>query len=171
MPAPSQTILAISYFFHLVATVIWLGGLAVLGLLVFPAARRALAENPALYALLTRIRQRFLPLTHFSLVVLIVTGLVQMTADPNYDGMLQFTNEWSRVILFKHIAIAGMVVCGLLLQYAVAPALERVSLLVERGKGDPAAQERLRRQEVRLTWINIGLGLLVLAFTAWATAI
>jgi hypothetical protein len=24
---------------------------------------------------------------------------------------------------------------------------------------------------VRLTWLNVGLGLLVLAFTAWATAL
>ncbi len=167
----SQTLLAISYFFHLVATVVWIGGLVTLVLLVWPELRRLLETHPALYGTLTRLRKRFFPLTNLSLVVLIVTGLFQMTGDVNYDGLMQFENEWSRVMLFKHIAIGGMVVCGVALQWWVAPALERTSLLAERGKADHQSWEKLRRQEVRLTWLNVLLGLLVLGFTAWATAI
>ncbi len=167
----SQSTLVISLFFHLVATVIWIGGLVVLTLLVWPETRRILAENPGVYSLLTRLRKRFLPLTNLSLAVLIVTGLFQMTADPNYEGVLQFANEWSRAMLLKHIAVGGMVVCGAGLQFWVAPALERTSLLAERSKGDPAEWARLHRLEVRLTWLNVFLGVLVLAFTAWATAI
>lgn len=162
--------LAISYFFHLVATVVWIGGLVILVILVWPEARRTL-DDKGLHPLLARLRKRFMPMSNLSLVVLIITGLVQMAADPNYDGVLQFRNEWSRVILLKHIAIGGMVICGLLLQYQVAPALERAMLLVERGKGNPDEWARLRRHEVRLTWINVILGILVLGFTAWATAL
>ena len=73
--------------------------------------------------------------------------------------------------MFKHIAILGMFVCGLILQYQVVPELERATLLVEHHKGDPAELERLRRSEARLTWINVGLGVLVLGFTAWLTAL
>lgn len=170
-PAPSQTVLAIAYFFHLIATVVWVGGLVVLTILVWPEARRTLGGNPALEPLLAGLRRRFMPLTNFSLVVLTVTGLVQMTGDPNYDGVLQFGNEWSRVILLKHVAIAGMFACGLILQFNTIPALERASLLAERGKGDPTTWSRLRRTEMRLTWINVALSILVLAFTAWATAL
>jgi uncharacterized membrane protein len=164
-------LLAVSYFFHLIATVIWLGGLFVLAILVFPETKRILNETPAVYAFLSRLRKRFFPLINFSLVVLVITGFIQMAGDENYDGVLQFTNEWSRVILLKHIAIFGMVICGLVLQYGVAPALERASLLVEHGKGDAQEWAKLRAREVRLTWANVFLGLLVLAFTAWATAI
>jgi uncharacterized membrane protein len=167
----SPSILALSYFFHLIATVIWLGGLATMTLLVWPEARRVLDQNPAMMQLLTRLRKRFGPLSNFSLIVLIATGLIQMSGDPNYDGVLQFDNEWSKVILLKHIAIFGMVVCGLVMQFQVTPALERVGMLLERGKGDPEEWERLRRREVRLTWVNVALGLLVLGFTAWATAL
>lgn len=166
-----QSLLAVSYFFHLIATVVWIGGLVTLTVFVWPETKRILAENPALYSLMTRWRKRFVPLTNFSLVVLVFTGFVQMAGDANYDGVLQITNEWSRVMLLKHLAIAGMVVCGLVLQYGVTPALERASLLLERGKGDAAEWERLRRQEVRLTWLNVVLGIAVLGFTAWATAI
>ncbi len=167
----SSLTLAISLFFHLVATVVWIGGLVIITLLVWPEMRRALDSSPALLSLLTRLRRRFVPWSNFSLVVLVVTGLAQMTANPNYDGMLVIDNEWSRAMLLKHLAIAGMVVCGVVLQYVVTPALERAGLLLERGKGDPAAWERLRRREIRLTQLNVLLGLAVLGFTAWATAI
>lgn len=167
----SPSILAISYFFHLVATIVWIGGLVVLVIMVLPEARRTLGTNPAFYTLLAGLRRRFFPLSNLSLAVLVVTGLVQMSGDPHYDGVLQFTNEWSRVLLLKHIAIGGMFVCGLALQYYVAPALERATLLAEHHKGDAAELDRLRRRETRLTWINVILGLLVLAFTAWATAL
>jgi putative copper export protein len=103
--------------------------------------------------------------------VLVVTGLIQMSADPHYQGLLKITNDWARAILFKHIAVLGMFICGLVLQYYVAPDLERATLLIEHHKGDPAELERLRRAEARLTWINVGLGVLVLGFTAWATAL
>ena len=167
----SPSILAISYFFHLIATIIWIGGLVILTIMVLPEARRVLGENPAFYTLLARLRKRFFPLSNFSLALLIVTGLIQMSGDPHYNGVLQFTNEWSRVILLKHVAIAGMIVCGLALQYWVAPSLERATLLAEHHKGDPLELEHLRHREVRLTWINVALGIAVLGFTAWATAL
>jgi uncharacterized membrane protein len=167
----SQPLLAISLFFHIVATVVWIGGLVTLSALVWPEMRRTMSEQPALYTLLTRLRGRFMPLSNLALATLIVTGLFQMTADPNYDGVMQFNNEWSRVMLLKHLAIVGMALSGLMLQYSVIPALERASLLAERGKGDAAEYARLRAREVRLTWLNVGLGALVLAFSAWATSI
>lgn len=168
---PQTSILALSYFVHLIATVVWVGGLVLMVVLVWPEVSRTLAQDPARYRFINNLRRRFQPLTHLSLAVLLVTGLFQMTGDPNYDGVLQFDNEWSRVMLFKHIAFGGMFLCGLLLQFTVTPALERASLLAERGKGDPEEWARLRRREVRLTWLNAALGVLVLGFTAWATAL
>ncbi len=167
----SPLTLAVSFFFHLIATVVWIGGLVIITLLVWPEMRRALESSPALFTLLTRLRRRFVPWSNFSLVVLVVTGLIQMTADPHYDGFLKIDNDWTRAILLKHLAIAGMVVCGAVLQYIVTPALERASLLLERGKGDLAEWERLRRREIRLTQLNLVLAMAVLGFTAWATAL
>ncbi len=167
----SQSSLAISLFFHILATVVWIGGLLITVLLVWPEVNRALQESPALYRLLSRLRNRFKPLSNISLAVLVVTGLFQMTADPNYNGFLNFDNTWSRVILFKHIAVIGMVISGVLLQYGVAPALERASLRRERGTGDPAEWAALRRREVWLTRLNVLLGLVILGCSAWATSI
>lgn len=163
--------LALSYFAHLIATVVWIGGLITLTVFVWPETKRALANNPAIYAFLTRVRKRFVPLTNLSLVVLVFTGFFQMTASKYYDGFLALENDWSRLMLLKHIAIFGMVICGLVLQYSVTPALERAGLLLEHGKGSPDEWAKLRQREVRLTWLNVALGVAVLGFTAWMTAI
>jgi uncharacterized membrane protein len=165
---PQSTILAISLFFHLLATVIWVGGLVITTVLVWPAVRRTLADTPALYSVLGQFRQRFTPWGNLCLVVLIVTGLFQMSLDENYNGLLDFSNTWSVVILMKHIAIIGMIGIGVIMQYGIFPALERNSLLLEREKGNPEVWSRLRQREIRLTWLNTLLGIAVLGFSAWA---
>jgi len=167
----SSETLALSLFVHLIATVIWIGGLLVTMLLVWPAVRRTLQENTALFRILSDLRRRFYPISNLSLVALIVTGLFQMTADPYYDGFLTFDNTWSQVMLAKHIVIGLMAVAGLVLQYGIAPALERTSLLMEREKGDMAQWQKLHQREVQLTWFNGLLGLAVLGFSAWLTAL
>lgn len=167
----SHEILAISVFFHIVSTVVWIGGLILTVILVNPEVNRVLKESPQLYTMTMRLRKRAAPLFNLSLAVLLVTGMIQMSGDSNYDGLLQFDNEWSRVILLKHLAIAGMVLVGVFLQFGVTPALERTTILLERDKGDPQEWARLRRRENRLTWINVILGVLVLAFSAWATTL
>jgi putative copper export protein len=160
---------------HLSATAIWIGGLLITMLLVWPSMKRSLQNNPALYRTLADLRKRFYPISNLCLAALIVTGLFQMTADPNYNGLLTFDTTWSQVMLAKHAVIVGMALAGIVLQYVVAPELERVSLLLERDKGDPAQTESrwqaLRRREVWLTWLNGALGVAVLGFSAWATSI
>jgi len=165
---PDSTILAISLFFHLLATAIWIGGLLITTLLVWPEMRRVLESNISVYSLLARLRKKFTPMSNLALAVLITTGLIQMSLDPNYDGFMTFDNTWSRVMLVKHIAIILMVIVGLVLQNAVFPALERTTLLLERQKADVTAYEALRRREIRLTWVNVILGVCVLGFSAWA---
>lgn len=164
---------AFSLFLHIGATVIWIGGILLLTFLVIPELNRALAEQPALYHLLRRLRKRFTPLGNLALATLIVTGVLQMSTDPNYEGLLSFNNRWSQVLLIKHLLLIVMAAAGLILQIAVAPALERTSLLLERGQGQSKVGEwnRLRQRERRLTRLIAALAVLVLAASAWLTAI
>jgi uncharacterized membrane protein len=163
----SSEYLALSLFVHLTATTLWIGGLFITSILVWPSMRRSLETSPALYSLLSRLRQRFYPISNLCLIALIVTGLFQMTANENYDGFLNFENSWSKIMLAKHILIAVMALAGLLLQYGVAPALERQSLLLEKGKASsPTEYDKLRQREVWLTWLNALLGLIVLGMSA-----
>lgn len=170
-------LLAISLFLHLVATAVWVGGLLLMVILVWPEARALISRHEhgsVILDLLDRVGKRFNPMANLSLLVLIATGLFQMTQDPNYDGVLQFTNDWTRVILLKHVAILGMVVVGGVMQGGVMPALERAALLIRSGRDtgeSAAALERLRRRQRQLTALNCVLGIVVLIFTAIATSI
>lgn len=167
----SQAALAISLFFHILVTVVWIGGILLITFLVVPELNQALAGQPALHQILLRLRKRFTVLGNLALAMLIVTGLLQMTADPNYDGLLRFDNQWSRVLLLKHVLIGAMALCGLLLQFVVAPALDRMSLLRERGIGDADEWRRHQRRERHLTIVIAILALAILAASAWLTAI
>jgi uncharacterized membrane protein len=158
--------LTLIYWLHMLATVAWVGGLAAIVLLVIPISRRALPpEGQA--ALLEAVQRRFDPLGWMSLVVLLATGMFQMSANPNYQGMLAITNRWAVAILVKHLLFLGMIAVNALLTWGVLPGLRRAALLRSRGLPAPEA-EALQRREMGLLRLNLALGGLILALTALA---
>lgn len=170
----SNEVYALSLFVHITATTIWIGGMLITMILVWPTMRRGLEGNPALYGVLSGLRKRFYPISNLSLMALIVTGLFQMASDPNYDGFLTFDNPWSQLMLIKHILIVLMALAGIVLQYGVAPALERASLLLAHEKAQESTSDEwdtLRQREVWLTWFNGLLGLGILALSVWLSVL
>jgi uncharacterized membrane protein len=160
-------ILAFSYWLHLIATIVWVGGLALMALVVWPGARAVLGPGPELSELMRRLQKRFNPLAWLSLAVLIATGLTQMSANKNYDGLLRIMNPWTVAILGKHLIVGAMIVIGLYMQLGVQPELARLTLLEAHGR--PAANaDKLRRREMNLTRLNLLCGVLVLGLTAIA---
>ena len=101
------------------------------------------------------------------LTFLLATGLVQMSANPHYQGFLAITNRWAVAILAKHIVFAGMTVVSAYLTWGLMPALRRAALLQARGRA-VAGAERLHSRELLLLRLNLILGILVLALTALA---
>jgi uncharacterized membrane protein len=164
--------LALVYWLHMLATVVWIGGLTAVVLLVIPAGRRSL--NAEAYAsLLGDLQRRLDPLAWFSLVLLAGTGLIQMSANPNYEGFLTFGNRWAVAILLKHLVFLAMTGLSAYLTWGVLPGLRRLALRQARyasaGENDPAAA-RLQEREVLLLRVNLALGIVVLALTALARA-
>lgn len=166
----NNTILSLSYFLHLVATVAWIGGLVTLALIVQPVLSRAVNDVKEQARLLEAIQKRFQPIANLSLIVLILTGMVQTVNNPFYKGFLRFDNTWTQAILLKHISIAGMVVIAGVMTFSILPAIKRNSLLIANDIVDEAATARLQKQQARLTRLNLALSVLVLFFTAVATA-
>lgn len=158
--------LTISFWLHMLATVTWVGGLATLALLVFPIARRTL-ETQAYADFVRRVNKRLDPLGWFGLSLLTVTGLIQMSANPNYLGFLSFENPWAQAILFKHIAFLGIILISAYQTWSLAPELERQALRRSRGKQVPE-DDQLQRRETRLLSLNLTLGVIVLLLTALA---
>jgi uncharacterized membrane protein len=166
----SPIVLALSYWLHMIATIVWVGGLAMMALVAWPGARKVLGPGPQLSALISDWRRRFNPLAWLSLAILTVTGLTQMSANDNYEGFLAISNRWAAAILAKHIAIGAMVLIGAYMNWSLQPALARLALLEARGQS-PAEAEALRLHELNLTRLNLACGVLVLALTAVARAL
>jgi uncharacterized membrane protein len=160
--------LAVAYWLHMLATVAWLGGLAALALIVIPAAHKSL-DADAYGIFLGRVQQRLQQVGWLCLVTLGATGMFQMSASPNYHGLLAITNTWAVAILSKHIAVLLMVVVSAYSTWGLMPAMRRMALLRSAGRAVPQAEtSRLASRELLLLRLNLVLSLLVLALTAWA---
>jgi uncharacterized membrane protein len=160
----------LAYWLHMLATVVWIGGLAALAVFVLPAARRTL-DAPSYAAFLSDVQQRFDPLGWFSLAVLAGTGMFQMSASPNYQGFLAIENPWAVAILVKHLLFFAMAGLSAYLTWGLMPQIRRLAL--RRAASNPVdepAARRLAAQETRLLQLNLLLGILVLALTAIARA-
>lgn len=163
-----DVLLSLSYFIHLGATVIWIGGMAIFVMYIWPTVHRHINDDRQRDVLLS-LQQRFRPVANLSLVLLLGTGMLQTGANENYDGLLTFENTWTIAMLFKHIAYAGMVVVAGVVQFGVVPALERATLLASRGNTEEL--DILLQRERRLFYASLALGIVVLFFTAIATAV
>ena len=173
MSSPPLLALSLTYWLHMLATVVWLGGLAALSILVLPSAR-GLLDSGAYSRLLEGIQRRLDPLGWLCLAVLVGTGLFQMSANPNYHGFLAINNRWAIAILTKHVLFFAMTVASAYLTWGVLPSLRRAALRQARhqtGGAQPQADaetQRLQRREALLLRLNLLLGVVILALTALA---
>ena len=140
-------VLTVSYWIHLLATVTWLGGLVLMAVVAWPAVRDQFMSEEQWVGL----QRRFTPFINGSLVLLWITGFLQMTADPNYEGFL---------------AIA------IYIQWRIHPALARLAMLEKKHPAMAAAdREKLSIHEIRLVRLNLICASAVLFLTAAATAV
>ncbi|MBK8618507.1 MAG: hypothetical protein IPN96_15640 [Anaerolineales bacterium] len=87
MTTPPTWIMALIYWLHMLATVAWIGSLAAINLLVLPASQRTLKLVDQL-SFIAALQKRLEPLAWFSMGLLLVTGLFQLSTSPHYDGFL-----------------------------------------------------------------------------------
>ncbi len=158
--------LTLAYWLHMLATIAWIGGLVALVVLVLPVARHILeAEKYTL--LLEQILHRLDPLGWLSLAVLLLTGLFQLSANPNYEGFLNLSNRWAVSIFIKHILFFGMIGVSAYLTWGVLPSLRRIALLQAKGI-ESGGLDQLQKREALLLRINLILGVFILGLTALA---
>lgn len=168
IPAVSPLVLTITYWLHMLATVVWIGSLAAMSLFVLPAARKALDAN-GYHLLLAQLVTRLQPVGWFSLAVLSLTGLFQMSASPNYQGFLTISNNWSVAILSKHITVGVMVLVSAYITWGLLPAIQHSALRRLAGRlEDAAGEQRLQARELWMLRLNLALSVVVLLLTAWA---
>jgi hypothetical protein len=109
--------------------------------------------------------------------------MLQMGANPNYEGFFTISNVWSGAILIKHLFFLGMTGISAYLTWGLLPQMRRLALLRARDQAKiinsagqqadalPEIEARILRQEELLLRLNLVLGVLVLAMTAVARSV
>ncbi len=167
MTTPPDWAMALIYWLHMLATVTWIGSLAAINLLVLPATRQTLKLADQL-RFIAAMQKRLEPLAWFSMGLLVVTGLFQLSANPHYDGFLATSTQWSLAILVKHGFSAILAVTSAVQTWEVLPAIHRI--LMKKETADTVELEKLQRREVFLLRVNLFLSTLILGATAFARA-
>lgn len=165
MTTPPSWVMALIYWLHMLATVAWIGSLAAINLLVLPASQRTLKLVDQL-RFISALQKRLEPLAWFSISLLLVTGLIQMSTSPHYDGFLSLSTQWSMAILIKHSLGVIMVVVSAIQTWEVIPAIHRT--LMKKENADTGELAKLQRREVILLRVNLILSALILGATALA---
>lgn len=167
MPTLPSWGMALIFWLHMLATVAWIGSLAAISILVLPASTRTLKLADQL-GFIAALQKRLEPIAWFSMGLLVVTGLFQLSLSPHYDGFLSISTQWSFAILIKHGLAVIMAVVSAIQTWEVLPAIQRTLLQKNKAKEDELSG--LQRRETILLRTNLILSALILLATAFARA-
>lgn len=159
-------VLSIVNWLHMLATVLWIGGMTTNLLVLLPSARRTL-EPSVMGALMGAVMGRFRIITYVSIAVLAVTGALMTQVNSQYlGGVFQFGNLWSILTLLKHIVVAMLVILAI---YAYEGLARKVRRLAASGPSPQLAN--LQKKQMGLAVTGFALGIIILLLTAIMTAI
>jgi len=166
MPAIPDWALALTFWIHFLAAVTLVGSLVATSILVLPAAQTL--DPLEQLNLIANIQKRMEPTAWFSLSLLIVTGLFQMSVNIHYNGFLSVSNQWTIAILVKHILVVTLIVVSAVQSWDVLPTIRR--LLLRKDKASQEEALKLRGREAWLLYANLILAILILGATAFMRA-
>ena len=163
MPAVPDWAITLTFWIHFLAAVTLVGSLVATSILVLPAIRTLdLVDQLNLIA---TIQKRMEPTAWFSLSVLIVTGLFQMSVNVHYNGFLSVSNQWTIALLTKHILVIALIVVSAVQTWDVLPSIRRLLLRKDKASQDEAL--KLQGREKWLLRANLILAILILGATAF----
>ncbi len=166
-------IISLSLFLHLLATVVWIGGIVMILLVILPGSNATL-ESPVKSRLMKGITQRFIPLVNISILVLIVTGIIIAHYEKNLTGFLDFKNPWNVVMLLKYLFVALMIIIHFYRGLVLNPKIGRLSSQVNESQVAPSLSSQvvnLQRFSLNLIKTNLALGLIVLLLTSISSSL
>ena len=144
-------------FFHLLATVIWIGGAIYINIVLIPSLD---AIDPSQRGKLMGVAaKRFMVLAWSSIAILIITGIILTYQEIAGD----LTKVAELAMIIKHVIVVLMIVIGFIMTWILTPKSHK---LAPKPKEKPP-QNFLKVQNNLQFFgqVNMILGILVLIFT------
>lgn len=151
-----ELLLITSYWIHLIATVIWVGGIIFILFIAIPSSKQVLGAESG--KLMGEISKRFTPLANYSIALLAITGVMLAGLSKEFSEIRLLKNDWSIFLIPKHILVFGMIAVHFYRGLVLTPKIA--------GTVSDTKKAALQRLSTRLVKANFALGLLVLLFSA-----
>ncbi len=162
----SLLVLALSHLFHLLATVVWVGGIAMTLFVILPGTKTALESAPMVNSVMKEIAKLFTPMANISIPILIGTGIIIFYYDKNFTTYLDLKNLWNVMIALKHLLVAIMIIIHFYRGLILNPKIEKFS-----SQPNEKQSSRLKKISLDLVKTNFALGIIVLLLTAVSISI
>ncbi|MBI3599718.1 MAG: CopD family protein [Nitrospinae bacterium] len=146
-----------SYWLHIGAAVIWIGGIGFILFVAIPSARQILGAEAG--KLMGELSKRFTPLANYSIIFLAATGIVLTDFNKQFSGIGVSVNSWTFVLILKHILFIVMIVIHFYRGLVLTKKIGRAA-----SSDEKAALQKL---SINLVKVNFSLGMLVLLLNGY----
>ena len=140
------------YWIHLVATVIWIGGITFIIFIAIPSSRKVLGAESG--KLMGEISKRFTPLANYSIILLFVSGIVLAGLNKQFSGVRVLESNWTMALILKVVLFFSMTAIHFYRGLVLAPKIMRTATQTEKTA--------LQKLSINLVKANLTLGLSVL---------
>lgn len=111
---------------HVLATVLWFGGMFINFIVIRPSAAKTL--NPETAGKFQKIlMQRFRIIVYVSIVVLGITGIPMKIVSEHYAGIVSFDHIWGTVSFVKHLIYGVLVLLAVINFEVLAPRMAKAA--------------------------------------------
>jgi len=115
---------------HVIATVIWIGGMLVNVLVIRPTTVKVL--EPSVAGQFTQaMMKRFRIFVYASIVILGITGIPMKIVSEHYVSIINFENAWGILSFVKHLLYGVLVVLAVLNFEIISPRVARAAAASE----------------------------------------
>ncbi|MBE9518439.1 MAG: DUF4149 domain-containing protein [Bacteroidetes bacterium] len=147
-------------WFHLMATVAWIGGMFTNFFIYIPSIGKTL--EPALAGkLMAAVMKRFRILVYISMTVFLISGIMMASLHLDSGAIVSSKNQMVAVLIFKVPLYILMVILAIVAFEVIAPRVARIA-----ADGPSPRLQRAQRTQKILAMIGFLLGILVLTLSA-----
>ena len=153
-----KVLLIVSAWIHLIAAVVWVGGIFFILFVALPSAKKTL-EQPG--AFMGTLSKRFVPLANISILLIIVSGFIMSLSSQSLSEIASLGNLRSQTLSAKSMIALIMTVIHFYRGLILTPKISK--LMTEGGRSTEAG--RLQRLSLNLVKANFFFGVTVLLLT------
>lgn len=135
---------------HLLAAVIWVGGIIFILYIAIPSSRQAL--GPEAGKLMGEISRKFTPFANYSILLIVITGIVLTWIKGYFSGSASFEGAQSITLYLKYLLALIMIGIHFYRGLVLAPKITTA---------EPSQKPFLQKISLNLVKVNLWSGVII----------